>query len=94
MLANLDELEAAAEVVHAFVQPTAQICWPLLSERSGCELWVKHENHTPIGSFKARGGLVYLDDLKKSQPATASASARRISSALSLTAASWCSNLL
>ncbi len=67
-IADLGTLEAAAEVVHAFVQPTAQICWPLLSERSGCELWVKHENHTPIGSFKARGALTYLGDLKKSQP--------------------------
>ena len=61
-------LEAAAELVHRTMTPTAQICWPLLSERCGCEVWVKHENHTPIGAFKVRGGLVYMDDLKRARP--------------------------
>ena len=41
--------------------PTAQYAWPLLARRTGCEVWVKHENHTPIGAFKVRGGLVYMD---------------------------------
>ena len=59
------DLEAAAELVHRTVPPTPQYCWPLLSRRLAAELWVKHENHTPIGAFKLRGGLVYLDDLRR-----------------------------
>jgi threonine dehydratase len=66
---DLTTLEAAAALVHSVVPPTPQYCWPLLSRRIGAEIWVKHENHTPIGAFKIRGGLVYLDDLKRSQPA-------------------------
>jgi threonine dehydratase len=67
-LPDLAALEAAAALVHRTVPPTPQYCWPLLSRRVGAELWVKHENHTPIGAFKLRGGLVYLDDLRRSQP--------------------------
>ncbi len=67
MLPTLAELEAAADLIHRTITPTPQICWPLLCERCGCEVWVKHENHTPIGSFKVRGGLVYMDDLKRAQ---------------------------
>lgn len=66
--ATLAELEAASDVVYRYFQPTPQISWPLLAERCGCEVWVKHENHTPIGAFKIRGGLVYLDNLKKRMP--------------------------
>jgi threonine dehydratase len=58
-------LEKAAAIVHAVIQPTPQLCWPLLSERAGCEVWVKHENHTPIGAFKVRGGLVMMQQLKE-----------------------------
>jgi threonine dehydratase len=65
---DLDTLEAAAALVHRVMPPTPQYCWPLLSRRVGAELWVKHENHTPIGSFKIRGGLVYLDAVRRSQP--------------------------
>jgi threonine dehydratase len=54
--------------VHSVVPPTPQYRWPLLPRRVGAEIWVKHENHTPIGAFKVRGGIVYLDDLRKSQP--------------------------
>src|SRR5690625_1647077 len=43
------------------MSPTAQIAWPLLAERTGCEVWVKHENHTPIGAFKVRGGLIWME---------------------------------
>jgi threonine dehydratase len=67
----LDELEIAAVLVHSVVPPTPQYLWPLLSQRVGTELWVKHENHTQTGAFKLRGGLVYLDDLKRSQPGIA-----------------------
>jgi threonine dehydratase len=70
-MSTLAELEAAAEIVHRVVPPTPQYCWPLLSRRVGAETWVKHENQTPIGAFKIRGGLVYLDDLKRSQPGIA-----------------------
>src|SRR5215469_4296422 len=65
---NLETLETAAALVRRVMPPTPQYCWPLLSRRIGAELWVKHENHTPIGAFKIRGGLVYLDDVKRSQP--------------------------
>jgi len=58
---TLPELEAAATVVHAVMPPTPQYAWPLLAARTGCEAWVKHENHTPTGAFKVRGGLVYFD---------------------------------
>lgn len=64
-LPELSDLQAAGELVHLSVAPTAQICWPLLSARAGAEVWVKHENHTPIGAFKVRGGLVYMDQLKQ-----------------------------
>ena len=65
MKINLGLLERAAEVVHAVMPPTPQYNWPLLSARAGCEVWAKHENHTPVGAFKIRGGLVYMDDLKR-----------------------------
>jgi threonine dehydratase len=65
---SLAALEAAADIVYTVLRPTPQICWPLLSERAGCEVWVKHENHTPIGAFKIRGGIVYLTELLRSTP--------------------------
>jgi threonine dehydratase len=58
-MTDLETLQAAAALVHRTVPPTPQYCWPLLSRRVGAELWVKHENHTPTGAFKIRGGLVY-----------------------------------
>jgi threonine dehydratase len=66
---SLQEVEGAAAIVYAAMPPTAQYAWPLLAKRTGCETWVKHENHTPIGAFKVRGGLVYMDRLKREQPA-------------------------
>ena len=63
---TLEDLEAAAGLVHSVISPTPQIDWPLLAERAGCTVWVKHENHTPIGAFKVRGGLTYLDALTRS----------------------------
>src|SRR6516165_4964250 len=65
---DLEMLETAATLVRQVMPPTPQYCWPLLSRRIGAELWVKHENHTPIGAFKIRGGLVYLDAVRRSQP--------------------------
>jgi threonine dehydratase len=66
-LFTLAELEAAAQIVHRIVPPTPQYAWPLLAKRTGCEVWVKHENHTPTCAFKVRGGIVYMDNLKRSR---------------------------
>ena len=54
--------------MHGIVSPTPQYPWPKLKVRAGCTVWVKHENHTPTGAFKVRGGLVYLDRLHRAQP--------------------------
>ncbi len=67
---DLGQLERAQEVVGAAMPPTPAHTWPLLSQRLGATIVVKHENHTPIGAFKVRGGLVYLDRLKREQPDT------------------------
>ena len=66
---DLATLQATAEIVYRSMTPTAQIRWPLLGLRCGCEVWVKHENHTPTGAFKIRGGLVYMDAPAKTPPA-------------------------
>ncbi len=65
---TLDDLRAAAEVVHRHVPPTAQYAWPLLASAAGCTVWVKHENHTPIGAFKVRGGVLYMKELVAREP--------------------------
>ena len=62
---ELGELENAAKLVHQVVHPTPQYAWPKLRHRTGCRVWVKHENHTPTGAFKVRGGIVYLDNLRR-----------------------------
>ena len=67
---DLAELERAHEIVGQAVPPTPAHAWPLLSERLGAHVVVKHENHTPVGAFKVRGGLVYLDRLKRERPNT------------------------
>ena len=61
-----DDFEAAAGLVYETLIPTPQLAWPMLAKRTGSEVWVKHENHTPIGAFKVRGGLVLLDHLVRS----------------------------
>lgn len=60
---TLAQIEEAAELVHTVVPPTPQHHWPLIDEALGTEAWLKHENHTPLGAFKARGGVVYLSRL-------------------------------
>jgi threonine dehydratase len=65
---TLPELESVIPLVRASVPPTPQYAWPLLKERTGVEVVVKHENHTPIGAFKVRGGIVYFDRLKRARP--------------------------
>jgi len=61
-------VQEAGELVHAVVPPTPQRRWPLLEQRAGCEVWVKHENHAPTGAFKVRGGLTYLASLRRRAP--------------------------
>jgi threonine dehydratase len=68
---TLAEVESALPIVRAAVAPTPQYAWPLLAARTGVKLVVKHENHTPIGAFKVRGGLVYLQRLRRAKPALA-----------------------
>jgi len=69
-LPTLDEVRAAAEVVYRLMPPTPQYRWPLLCERLGAEVWLKHENHTPIGAFKARTAIVYTEKLLQREPGT------------------------
>src|SRR4051812_9565594 len=65
---TLAQLDAAAAIVYGVMPPTPQYSWPLLNQALGTEAWIKHENHTPLGAFKARGGLVYMDALVKREP--------------------------
>jgi len=69
-LPTLEEVRAAAEVVYRLMPPTPQYRWPLLCERMGTEVWLKHENHTPIGAFKARTAIVYTEKLLQREPGT------------------------
>jgi threonine dehydratase len=62
-LPTLNEIRAAQDLVYSIMSPTPQIVWPLLCERLGTEAWVKHENHTPLGAFKARTAIVYAAEL-------------------------------
>jgi threonine dehydratase len=62
------DLDSGARLVHATVPPTPQFSWPLLNERARMEVWVKHENHTPTGAFKVRGGLTLIDQLRRENP--------------------------
>lgn len=68
MLFSAEDLAWAAGVVGKFVPPTPQYAWPLLASQAGAEVWVKHENHTPTGAFKVRGGLVYADRMRAGRP--------------------------
>ncbi|WP_245586135.1 threonine dehydratase [Solimonas soli] len=65
---TLAVLRAAADIVHRHMAPTAQRAWPQLSAALGAEVWVKHENQTPLGAFKVRGGLVYFERLLRREP--------------------------
>jgi threonine dehydratase len=67
-LFTLDELHDAAASIRALVPPTPAYAWPLLAKRVGATVIVKHENHTPVGAFKVRGGLVYVNALCRAEP--------------------------
>jgi threonine dehydratase len=72
VLPRLEEIREAAELVYRSMPATPQYSWPLINERmgerAGAEVWVKHENHSPVGAFKLRGGLVYMDWLARERP--------------------------
>jgi threonine dehydratase len=65
-LPGKDEIEKAAQIVCETMQPTPQYTWPLINQRLGAELWIKHENYTPIGAFKIRGALAYFRQMRNS----------------------------
>src|SRR5215469_14311993 len=65
---SLAELEAALSLVHQSFPGTPQYAWPLLAQRCNTDVWVKHENHTPTGAFKLRGGLIYMERLRRERP--------------------------
>jgi threonine dehydratase len=67
-LPPLAEIEAAKSLIRPHIRETPTYRWPLLEAGLGTELWLKHENHTPVGAFKIRGGLVYMDELKRQEP--------------------------
>jgi threonine dehydratase len=70
-LPTLAQIEEAQAIVYRYMLPTPQYTWPLLNQRLGTEAWIKHENHTPVGAFKLRGALVYIEWLKQTQPGLA-----------------------
>ena len=70
-LPSLETLESASALVHRHLPATPLLRWPLLEQRTGCETWVKHENHNPTGAFKVRGGLVFFDRLARGEEACA-----------------------
>jgi threonine dehydratase len=63
-----EDLEDAARQVYRVMPATPQYAWPMLAERLGCTVWVKHENHTPTGAFKVRGGITFMQWLKNVHP--------------------------
>ncbi|MFP5203938.1 MAG: threonine dehydratase [Acidobacteriota bacterium] len=67
-LPSLEHIRAARSFVYRSMPPTPQYAWPMLNQRLGAEAWIKHENHTPVGAFKIRGALVYLNWLKERHP--------------------------
>lgn len=65
---DLDDLSRATDVVRRHVPVTPLYDWPMLTQAVGSTVMVKHENHTPVGAFKVRGGVVYLDRLVRERP--------------------------
>src|SRR6266436_6233481 len=65
LLPSLDEIREAQKLIYSVMQPTPQLSWPLINQRLGTEVWIKHENHSPIGAFKARTAVVYVAELLK-----------------------------
>ncbi|EED33520.1 putative threonine dehydratase biosynthetic [gamma proteobacterium NOR5-3] len=63
-----EALEASAKLVYQHMPATPQFAWPLLRQELGADVWVKHENHTPTGAFKVRGGITFIDWLRRTHP--------------------------
>lgn len=59
------QIKAASQTIYAAFGPTPQYRWATLSQQLGTDCWVKHENHTPVGAFKVRGGLTYFEHLRQ-----------------------------
>ena len=74
---TLEQIEDAAKLVHEIVPPTPTHRWPLVDEALGTEAWLKHENHTSVGAFKVRGGIVYLHRLIEREAPSALVTATR-----------------
>jgi threonine dehydratase len=68
-LPSLAQIREAQDFLCRYMPPTPQYSWPLINERLGAEVWIKHENHTPVGAFKVRGALIYTHWLRQTQPA-------------------------
>lgn len=68
MLPTPAQIQEAQSIIYRYMAPTSQYTWPLINQRLGADAWVKHENHTPVGAFKLRGALVYLNWLKATIP--------------------------
>jgi threonine dehydratase len=68
-LPSIEQIHEAQNLIYKYMPPTPQYTWPLINQRLGAEVWIKHENHTPVGAFKLRSALVYVTWLKQSQPA-------------------------
>ena len=69
-LLTLSDIEKATPLVYSQMAPTPQYLWPQICDLTGATVWVKHENHTPTGAFKVRGGITFIDWLKRSSPDT------------------------
>ena len=67
-LPSLEQIREAQKALSRYMPPTPQYSWPLINRRLGAEVWVKHENHTPVGAFKIRGALLYMEWLKRTEP--------------------------
>jgi len=67
-LFKTEQMENAARLIYRFMPPTPQYVWPGLCARTGATVWVKHENHTPAGAFKVRGGITFIDWLRRTHP--------------------------
>ena len=74
---DLQDLARCQSLIYQHMRPTPAYAWPLLCDALDTEVWVKHENHTPIGAFKVRGGLVYMDELNQSGSVTELVTATR-----------------
>src|SRR3954462_1545931 len=62
-LPTLQEVGEAQKLVHHLMLPTSKISCPLLNQKLEAQVWIKHENHTPIGAFKARSAVFYAAQL-------------------------------